>query len=262
MKTVRDQLNEIVQCKSDTVRIVSLVPSLTEVLSDLDLEQETVGVTKFCVHPKHWKSEKVIVGGTKKFHHDRIDELKPTLIIANKEENTPEDISQLKRKYPVYVSNIKSVNDCLHFIADIGLLCNKPTQAQNLIVEISEAASKIQSVERGLSVAYCIWKSPYMFAGTDTFISHMLHRAGLKNVIEDERYPEIDIELLKVYKPDIVMLSSEPYPFQQEDADYIESKLSGTKVLLVDGEIFSWYGSRILKAPEYINSLLSQFKTD
>jgi len=262
MKKVRDQLDDIVQCQSDPIRIVSLVPSLTEVLADLDLEKETVGVTKFCVHPKHWKSEKKIVGGTKKFHHDRIDELNPTLIVANKEENTPEDISLLKRKYPVYVSDIKNVNDCLHFIADIGLLCNKPSEAQNLIVKISEAASKIESVNRNLKAAYCIWKSPYMFAGADTFINHMLYRAGLKNVIEDDRYPEVDIELLKVYKPDIVMLSSEPYPFQQEDAEYIEKKLPGTKVLLVNGEIFSWYGSRILEAPEYINSLLRQFKSD
>ncbi len=238
-----------------------MVPSLTEVLSDLDLEDETLGITKFCVHPPAWKSQKTIIGGTKKFNHEVVDTLKPNLVIANKEENELEAIELLQKKYSVYVTDIKTVADCCQFINDLGILTKKVQHSERLTNKIEKAIASIQPLKKLRKALYAIWKSPWMFAGNDTFIHEMLLAAGFQNCIEAPRYPTLNPIQIKEHKPDVLMLSSEPYPFKGEHIQELSEILPETKIILVDGEIFSWYGSRLLHAPAYINSIIRELET-
>lgn len=260
MISLKDQLNRTLELPTKATRIISLVPSLTELLSTLKLEKEVVGLTKFCVHPKDWKKNKMIVGGTKQFHFDRISEISPDLIIANKEENPKEAIEVLSQSYPVYISEINTLEDCFNCIQDIGLLTARDFQAHLIIDQIKHSFNESFCFKNKPSVAYCIWKDPWMFAGTDTFIHHMLLKAGLWNVILEPRYPILSLEKVKTYQPDFIFLSSEPFPFKKEHTLKLQKQFPDSKIILVDGELFSWYGSRLLKFPPYIKSLRSKLQ--
>lgn len=256
MIEIKDQLGNNIKLNSSPKRIISLVPSQTELLFDLGLDKEVVGITKFCVHPKEWRKTKTIVGGTKKLHHDKIDLLNPDLIIANKEENTKEDIEKLQSKYQVYVSDIYSIQDCFEMINDVGELVCNIERSKSLVNSINKSVQALSKNKFG-TAAYFIWKNPYMLAGANTFINEMLETAGFSNIINDEqsRYPEISIDQLKSLKPKYLLLSTEPFPFNLDDVQKLEAE-TGIKTLLVDGEMFSWYGSRLEKFGDYILDLM------
>lgn len=253
MPVFQDQIGRSFELKGIPRRIVSLVPSQTEMLVDLGLENNIVGVTKFCVHPERIRSEKTQVGGTKNLHLDRVENLNPDFIIANKEENTREDIEALAKKYPVYVSDIENLNDAKDFALDIGVLTGNDEKAQDLVSKIDHTLLHLKNLSKNtepISVLYMIWKDPYMAAGTDSFITEMLEVCGVHNVLHKWqesglRYPEISVDQIKALNPDVVLLSSEPYPFKKVHAGELSEK-TGIKTMLVDGEIFSWYGSRIV----------------
>ncbi len=250
-----DQLHRPIRLENfPPKRIVSLVPSQTELLYDLGLENELVGITKFCIHPEQWFKSKQRVGGTKTLKSEVIDALKPDLIIANKEENEQLQIEALCEKYPVYISNIFNLDDALHMIKDVGEITSTSQKANSIIDKISLEFSKLKSVSSSKTCAYLIWKNPYMACGTETFVNDMLRRVGLKNVF-DGRYPECSIDMLKEKNPEIVLLSSEPYPFKDEHILELQQHLPNSNILLVDGELFSWYGSRLLHAPNYFSQL-------
>ncbi|NMM49398.1 ABC transporter substrate-binding protein [Flammeovirgaceae bacterium KN852] len=251
---VKDMMNRDVVLPSFPVRIVSLVPSLTELLSDLDLEDEVIGITKFCVHPASWRKEKVIIGGTKNPKLDKIQSLNPDLIIANKEENNESDIIELEKKFPVYVSDIQTIDDALRMIKDIGELTFRSVQANKIVNQIRNKSVSLNSEKR--SCLYFIWKDPWMIAGKDTFITEMLGNAGYKNLCPHTRYPILD-ESLKRLTPDEILLSSEPYPFKEKHFSEIASMFPDSKIRIVDGEYFSWYGSRMLGAFDYFRTLNS-----
>ena len=238
---------------------MSLVPSQTELLVDLGLEETIVGVTKFCVHPKHLRKEKTVVGGTKQVYFDKIKALKPDIILCNKEENTKEMISELEKIAPVHISDIYTIEDSLELIKMYGDLFNKTENANTIVDEISiklNAFDELKSKHPKLKVAYFIWKNPWMVAGNQTFINEMLSINNFENVYQDvNRYPEITLSELKERQPDVVLLSSEPYPFKDSDIDEFKSACPDIKVNIVDGEAFSWYGSRLLKAFDYFEEL-------
>jgi ABC-type Fe3+-hydroxamate transport system substrate-binding protein len=237
-------------------RIVSLVPSQTELLFDLGLEEEVVGITKFCVHPKSWFRSKKRVGGTKTVHLDIVKSLEPDLIIANKEENTREQIEALAEMYPVWVSDIQTIDQGLQMIRSIGALVGKAAVANTLATEIAAGFSGLSQDTTHRKVAYFIWRKPWMCAGGDTFISDMITTMGWENVLAGtDRYPEIELEQLHDKGIDIVLLSSEPYPFKDAHIAEITAALPGVKTLLVDGEMFSWYGSRMRLAAAYMQSV-------
>ena len=239
-------------------RIISLVPSQTELLYDLGLDEEVVGITKFCVHPQQWFRNKKRVGGTKTVHIDMVKDLQPDLIIANKEENTREQIEELSALFPTWVSNIQTVDEALVMMHEVGAITGKATQAETLIKEISEGFAAIKKPPIAKRVAYFIWRKPWMCAGGDTFISNMIEKMGWINVLADlPRYPEITLEQLKDKQVDIVLLSSEPYPFKDAHIAEIKAMLPGTEVRLVDGEMMSWYGSRMKLAVSYVDELIS-----
>jgi ABC-type Fe3+-hydroxamate transport system substrate-binding protein len=255
-----DQLGNIFEFDKSPRRIVSLVPSQTELLFDLGLEDRIVGITKFCVHPYRAKSLKKIIGGTKKVHYEKIRLLQPDLIIANKEENTQEMVASLQKICPVWVTNIITLDDNQQMISDFGKIFNCRTEAQRLNDKITFSHSNFKNfiAEKPLrKVAYFIWREPYMAAGGNNFINEMLKINHFVNIYESRgRYPEV--ELLKIRSegdPDIVFLSSEPYPFNEEHAFEIGRCTHHAKTIFVDGEMFSWYGSRLLKAFEYFRKL-------
>lgn len=237
-------------------RIVSLVPSQTELLHYLGLEAEVVGITKFCVHPHNWFRHKTRVGGTKSLDLERIKELQPDLIIANKEENRKEDIETLAQHYHVYVSDIATLDDALQMITDIGALTATTEPAAELVTGIRNNFNLLKPIDPPVRAAYLIWQEPLMAAGNDTFINDMMQRCGLQNIFGGtERYPETSVEWLRENNCEVLLLSSEPFPFKDVHAEAFRAALPGTKVLLVDGEMFSWYGSRLLLTPGYLGQL-------
>ncbi len=241
-------------------RIISLVPSQTELLCDLGLDEEVVGITKFCVHPDSWFRNKKRVGGTKTVHTDIVQSLNPDLIIANKEENTREQVEKLATLYPVWVSDIQSVDDGLQMIRAVGTLTNREATANVLADAILTGFRQLTRPGRPKRVAYFIWRKPWMCAGGDTFISNMIEKAGWQNVLANrQRYPEIALEELKHLDVELILLSSEPYPFKDKHVKELEAALPGAKPVLVDGELFSWYGSRMLKAAPYFKELTVKY---
>jgi ABC-type Fe3+-hydroxamate transport system substrate-binding protein len=256
-----DQLNNEIQIDSVPKRIVSLVPSQTELLHDLGLGQEVVGITRFCIHPSTWRTTKAIIGGTKNFNFDAIDRLQPDLIIGNKEENYEQGIEQLRSKYPVWMSDIVTLNDSYSMIHSLGRVTGKTARATELIENISQGFSQ-SNLFNGEKVLYLIWREPWMAAGKGTFIDSVMKAVGFSNVVEKERYPELDLMILSTQRPTFVFLSSEPYPFRDKHIAEVQQLFPTSKVVLVDGEMFSWYGSRLVHAPTYFQSLHTQLKSD
>ncbi|MFK7755369.1 MAG: helical backbone metal receptor [Flavobacteriales bacterium] len=251
-----DQIGNTIYFSKAPQRIVSLVPSQSEFLYDLGLGKGLVGVTKFCVHPEHLRKESVIIGGTKQIKVDKIKALKPDLVVANKEENTKEDIKQIKEFCQVYVSDIKVPEDAISMMSDVASLLRMPFSEQPYLEALAKL--KAEKNDRG-SALYLIWRNPYMAAGGDTYINRMLELCGFKNVLKNElRYPELDEAKLVELNPDWVLLSSEPFPFKEKHIAELQVLLPNAKIELVDGEAFSWYGSRILPAVDYLIELTSR----
>lgn len=263
MPQITDQTGRPLKYPEVPKRIISLVPSQTELLYHLGLNEEVVGITKFCVRPEQWFHKKTKVGGTKAIKIDTIRQLEPDLIIANKEENVREQIEELERLFPVYISDVKNLQQAYEMIAQISLITHKIEKGLELVEEIHHRFDRIRiySTEKMLRAAYLIWKEPYMSAGGDTFIHDMMRRCGLKNVFElFERYPAITISQLQEAAPQVLLLSSEPFPFKEKHVAELQPLLPQTKIILVDGEMFSWYGSRLLFAPEYFSQLVTEMQ--
>jgi ABC-type Fe3+-hydroxamate transport system substrate-binding protein len=250
---VTDQLNRTIFLPKPPTRIISLVPSQTELLVDLGLEDRILGVSKFCVHPKDLKSRKTIVGGTKNYRFDVIDSLSPDLIIGNKEENDQQGIEILASKYPVWLSDISSLEDNYRMIRQLGELTQTDASAEAIIQEIERAF--VQEVPKRGTCVYLIWNDPIMVAGKNTFIDAMLERSGFENLILKSRYPSLLMDELVRLSPDFLLLSSEPFPFSREYLIFFQSLLPQTVIKLVDGEMFSWYGSRLKYAAEYFRTM-------
>lgn len=254
-KTFTDQMGREITINFPPKRIISVVPSQTELLFDLGLDQEIIGLSKFCIHPIEKFAERTKVGGTKKLNIDLIKDLKPDLIIGNKEENTQSDIEELAGCFPVWMSDIFTLDDAIKIIADIGALVNREPEAGYLNHLISAGFNDLKTLALqnhiNKKVAYLIWRKPYMAAGKNTFIDDILLINGMTNVVKKERYPAVTLEELKTTNCELILLSSEPYPFREKHIEEIQSAVPNAKVILVDGEMFSWYGSRLVKAVQY-----------
>ncbi len=257
--TVIDMMGRHVNVPQFPKRIISLVPSQTELLYDLGLGDRVIGITKFCIHPNEWFKSKKRVGGTKQYRMEVIDALQPDLIIGNKEENERQQIEELAQKYPVWMSDILTIDDAFRMILQIGQLTQTTIQADQLVQKLKTGFASIPIPKRRKKVAYFIWKEPYMVAANKTFIDEMLKIAGFENFFSNlERYPTISISNTQQRVPDLIFLSSEPYPFKKKHADYFKKVYFGSEVKIVDGELFSWYGSRLLKSIHYFKKLQTQ----
>ena len=260
MKTIQDQIQRIIQLEHTPQRIVSLVPSQTELLCDLGLENRIVGITKFCVHPIHLKQSKVIVGGTKQVDFNKIKALNPDIILCNKEENAINMIPELEAIAPVHISDIYTLEDSLDLILSYGMLFSCAAKAKkirdNIIFNLKDFQNYIMN-KPILRVAYFIWRNPWMVAANNTFINHLLTLNKFENIyVNLQRYPEVDLATLaQCPELDLVLLSSEPFPFKTAHAVEIDRITPNSKTVFVDGEYFSWYGSRLLNAFQYFKSL-------
>jgi ABC-type Fe3+-hydroxamate transport system substrate-binding protein len=237
--------------------IISLVPSQTELLYFLGLDKEVTGITKFCVHPAEWRKTKKITGGTKNIKPGIIKQLCPDLIIANKEENKKEQVEELAKYYNIWLTDVINLQDALQMIKDIGKLTGTDTKASELATQIEIVFEQLDVPHKKIRTCYLIWQEPYMTVGGDTFINDMLSKCGFENIyVNQTRYPLIEIEQLKVAGCELLILSSEPYPFKQKHSDTLQQQLPNTRIILADGEMFSWYGSRLLKAADYFAKLI------
>ncbi len=240
-------------------RIISVVPSQTELLFDLGLDDEIIGITKFCIHPANKVKGKPTVGGTKTLHLDQIHALQPDLILANKEENSREQIEELQRHYPVHVTDIITLSDALAMICEVGQLVGRAHQADKMVQQIASSFSSLLPLPFPSSVAYLIWRNPYMVAAGDTFIHAMLEAAGFQNAFASHtRYPDVSPDDLRAVNPDLIFLSSEPYPFTEKHIAELQDICPSARVRVVDGEVFSWYGSRLLQTGPYLRNLQNE----
>lgn len=239
------------------MKVVSLVPSITEALFDLGLtENEIVGRTKFCIHPKEKVKNVPIIGGTKNIDITKIKTLQPDLILANKEENIKEQVEALMQDFKVIVTNIENIEDNYYLVKNLGAIFNKEEKAQLFNLKIYEVLNQVK-IHSPIKVAYLIWKNPYMTIGSDTFIHKVLEEIGFENIFKQKkRYPEIQIENLA--EADIIMLSSEPFPFKEKHVEELKKNYPEKKIIIVDGEAFSWYGTHIAKCENYFKSLISE----
>jgi ABC-type Fe3+-hydroxamate transport system substrate-binding protein len=236
-------------------RIVSLVPSQTELLVDLGLAERLVGRTRYCIHPREKLSSVTVVGGTKKIDSGKIEALKPDLILAEKEENPLELVNSLATLAPVYVTDVTSISSAISMCKEVGQITGLTTEAEALATQIEITIRDVKGiVSRPERVLYLIWRKPWMAAGTGTFIHSCLEHIGFQNVAA-HRYPELDREAIIRLNPDRVFLSSEPFPFKESHAEELREILPKARFDFVDGELFSWYGSRMLKMPAYWRSL-------
>ena len=240
--TTTDQMGREVTFLRPPKRIVSLVPSQTEFL--IDIGASLVGRTKFCIHPQHKVQEVPIIGGTKNVRFKEIEELRPDLIIGNKEENDKEGILQLAKDFPVWMSDIHTLDDAFEMMTTLAYLCNLERRGRQIVSECRKAMERVKNTKKG-TVLYLIWQNPWMAAGKCTFIDHLLCQLGYENAIKIYRYPVLTNEDITNLNPDHILLSSEPYPFKEKQLDLVTNQWPNTNCLLVDGELYSWYGSRL-----------------
>jgi ABC-type Fe3+-hydroxamate transport system substrate-binding protein len=251
-----DHLGNTIHFKMPPKRILSLVPSQTELIADLGMQDYIVGVTKFCVYPTSIRKKAKVVGGTKNVHFDKIKLLKPDIILCNKEENTKEMVGELQNIAPVHVAEVVSLEDAYQLMLDYGQLFHQIEKANELIEETKANFQKLKSISaqhQKHRVAYFIWKKPWMVAANQTYINSMINELGLINVFEHlNRYPEVNLDNLP--EVDWIFLSSEPFPFKKDDFSAFSNKR--LKLEVVDGECFSWFGSRMKKSFSYFENLL------
>ena len=255
--TATDQMRRTILLKNaPPQRIISLVPSQTELLHDLGLGDRVVGITKFCTRPAHWYPEKAHVGGTKTILFEKIAALAPDLILGNKEENDRDQVAQLAARWPVWMSDIQTLDDALAMIESVGKLTATEARAVGISQNIREKFSFLPKNGGKIRAAYLIWRKPHMVAASGTFIDEMLRRAGFENVFgEKTRYPEVFLDEIAAQKPDAILLSSEPFPFREKHFAEFRAACPNSTILIVDGELFSWYGTRLLHAPDYFLGL-------
>lgn len=260
-----DQTGRTVQLTETPKRIISLVPSQTELLFDLGLEDQIVGLTKFCIHPFHAKQIKEVVGGTKNIKIEKIKALQPDIILCNKEENSKEIVEACEQICTTHVSDIFKLDDAKQLIQEYGIIFNKRVEANAMITKLNFKLQDFLSFIKEkpvLKVAYFIWRNPWMAAANNTFIDHLLELNRFENIYANkQRYPEVELKKIRLEgDPDLVFLSSEPYPFKEEHAFELGRFTHHAKTIFVDGEMFSWYGSRLLKAFDYFKLLRNRLE--
>jgi ABC-type Fe3+-hydroxamate transport system substrate-binding protein len=261
MPAYKDQIGNQVNLKDKPKRVISLVPSQSEYLWDLGLREELVGITKFCIHPEEMFREIERVGGTKKLDLEKIRQLNPDLVIGNKEENERSQIELLRKEFPVWMSDIYTFEDAFEMMCSLGVILGKEKRAQLIVKKLKDSLLNVKEIFAWQRAAYFIWNDPYMLAAKNTFIDHVLYHIGLQNTLGRwQRYPVLDEEALKKINPEFCFLSSEPFPFKEKHVMELQKILPDSKIMIVDGEVFSWYGTRLLHLEQYVTELKKEIQ--
>ena len=257
-RTFTDHLGRVVNLPAAPQRIISLCPSQTETLMALGVGQRLVGRTRFCIHPKRELVSVKNVGGTKMVDFERIRALKPDLLIGEKEENTAAMIDALANEWPVYVTDVRDVDSARRMVLDLGQITGTEEMALTVVAKVDASFAGIRPFKKPVSCLYLIWKDPWMVVGADTFIDSVLEKCGFHNLGRDlvGRYPVVTEEIFKEKMPEMVLLSSEPFPFSETHIAELQDIMPKSVVRLVDGEKFSWYGSHMVDVEIYLNQVL------
>jgi ABC-type Fe3+-hydroxamate transport system substrate-binding protein len=214
----------------------------------------------FCSRPADKVRNIQHIGGTKRLNLHAIAALNPQIIIANKEENVRDQIEWLAERFPVWISDVNNLDEALTMIGQVGLITGSSERAIHFKQAIGEAFDVLPAVNPAPRAAYFIWNNPMMVAAANTFIDSMLGKAGFVNVFSHvDRYPVVEAAQLNGQKPDMIMLSSEPYPFREKHIQSFQAMCPTARVMIVDGQAFSWYGSRLMHSPKYFSQLLQNF---
>jgi ABC-type Fe3+-hydroxamate transport system substrate-binding protein len=261
-KKVTDHLNRTVEYSYPPKRIISIVPGITDILYSLQLENEIVGRTRYCVYPKDKVEQAKMIGGTKKVKPEQIKELKPDLIIAEKEENTKEIVEMLEKEFPVYVCEMQTLQDTFKIIEDLGEVTDRQSEADKLQTKIKTAFDSLPA-KKGERFAYVIWQNPYMVVGSDTYITSLLEKMGFVNAFADYdgRYPAVTEDDFRKADLDYIFLATEPFPFQEKHIKEFSELFPDIHVMSLDGEMF-WYGPRMTEAAEYFNKVFNEAATN
>ncbi|MEM7542863.1 MAG: helical backbone metal receptor [Pseudomonadota bacterium] len=243
----------------ESARIVSLVPSLTELVIDLELDEQLVGRTGFCIHPRTVVKKIAKVGGTKDVNFDALKALAPTHVLVNIDENTRETYESLQKFVPhVIVTHPETPQDNTALYALVGGIFNREAQARRLAGAFERALQRLKALPEvePRKVLYLIWRDPWMTVTPETYIARMLKLINWETVPSsaDARYPEIDLAE-QASASDLILLSSEPYPFRDKHLDEVRALSNGVHTMIVDGEMLSWYGSRAIPGLQYLATL-------
>jgi len=262
--TITDDLGREVNIPFPPKRIISAVPSTTELLFDLGLEGKVISRTKFCKYPKGKIEKLPNIGVTKNLYIDKINLLNPDLILVNEEENYKAEVEALMDDFPVYVSKIRNYEEALQNILNIGKITGTKPKAFEITNKIRAGFAKIPKSKKPLKVLYLVWRKPFMGVGKNSFINSMLEMCRFENVLSDlqERYPKLSEDTIKELNPDLVLLSSEPYPFGEMHIKEVRDTFPNAKIELVDGEMFSWHESHMLQATDYFINLIKKIKAE
>ena len=258
MNTITDQMGRCINISQRPLTIISLVPSITELLFDLGLDSEIMAITEYCIHPQEKVKKKELIGGPKNVNIEKIKAFNPDVIFASKEENVRDEVEDLMQYYNVYVSDVKDLSDALRLIKDVGTITKRVNESQQIINKIQKQFDELKrNTVQNRNVCYLIWNNPMMTINNDTYIHDMLNWAGCENIFADSknRYPIISGNEIWNKKPDYIFLSSEPYCFTNNHVSDFEKQFPFAKVKHVDGKKFSWYGTHLLKVPEYFKQL-------
>lgn len=241
-------------------RIISLIPSVTESLFDLGADEQIAGITSYCVSPRPQVFRKPKIGGTKNPDLGKIRQLEPDLIIANVEENRKEDVLELEKLCDVYLNFPKSVADTKVLLEHLALLTGREAEPYLSAIDLAVRGQK----PRSGSVLYLIWNDPYWTIGEDTYIADMLRLRGLQNAIQvpDRRYFPLSSEQIEASGSEIVLLPSEPFRFRELHREEFALRFPALpavrsgKILLADGRMTSWFGTRTPNGILYLNRLI------
>jgi iron complex transport system substrate-binding protein len=247
------------------MRIVSLCPSLTELVFDLGRGDELVGITDYCVHPSDKVGAIEKVGGTKSPSVERIAELRPDLVLLNEEENRVEDAQALSAAgVRTHASFPRDVRGTADMVRSIGEALERPREAEAIARDIEARAARVRADAAGkreVAFAYLIWRKPWMAVNHDTFAHALLAQAGGRNVFADsaERYPSIELADLARVRPDLVLLGTEPFPFQDRHIEELTlaTGIPRDRFRIADGEYLSWHGSRTPAGIDYAERLIA-----
>ena len=253
-----DQLGRKIQLDSTPEKIISLVPSITELLFDLGLEEKILGRTKFCIHPEEKVKKIPAIGGVMGLQYHKIEEIQPDIIFASKEENAKKEILDIDKQFPVWVSDVHNLTEAIGMIHSIGEICDKKDKAKELTQKTETAFEELSDIPEGvIRGVYLIWKNPFYTINSNTFIHDMLRRCGVENLFagKEKEYPIVKEKEIKDMNPDYIFLPSEPYNFKDSDVEKISKKFPNSEIRRVDGEFFSWYGSHLINAPSYFKQI-------
>lgn len=256
-----DDMKEEIQMEDYPHKIISLCPSVTETLVKLGLKNQLTARTNYCYRPEGDVEGIKKIGGPKSIDMEAVDSTEPDLIIAVKEENDRQQIEKLREKHIVFVFDVNTYTEALDMIIRMGELMGKQEKAVEMADNIDKAFANIPQLKTPLTFLYLVWKDPLIAAGKRTYINNVLTSHGFSNCLDTfiQRYVTLNIEVFKKLEFDIAFLPTEPFEFNEDDKKDILAFFPETDVRLVDGEVFSWYGYRMLHAAEYLKKLINGF---